>query len=82
MSHVIEIVKPKKLRAPRSNLKVLRDAMDDVENGKLTCVLVIGLTKNGSMIRGWGQSKQRGDTLGLLGALELTKSDLLKAEFD
>lgn len=63
-------------------LSVIKDVVKDIRSGMVTDIAIVGLRRDGKMMRGWTRTKNCGDTFRMVGSIEKLREEYLRKEIE
>lgn len=79
----LKTVKPRKIgKAAPGDVKMIHQVLADLESGKLEEIAVVGLNKDGTMMRGWSPPNRAGNAFRMVGSIEKLREEYLRKNIE
>lgn len=63
-------------------IDILKSAVDDVRSGEVSAIAIVGLRRDGTMMRGWSRVTVTGDVFRMVGSIEKLREEYLRKNIE
>lgn len=75
-------LKPVKYAVNQKAVALLKSSLEDVRSGDVTAIAVVGLKRDGRMMRGWSTVNAAGDVFRMVGSIEKLREEYLRKNIE
>lgn len=79
----LKTVKPaKRGKAVPGDVRMIHQVLSDLESGMIEEIAVVGLNKDGTMMRGWSKPRRTGNAFRMIGCMEVLREEYLRTQVE